>query len=90
MEQLVQTFTLGRSTVVTLPKSIGVKPGTKMKVRKRGEEIVLKPAKKEDAATIVRRLAGGMDFKKVFGKNLTPDELNKLFDEQYKNVLPRR
>lgn len=89
MEQTIQAFTLGKSTVVTIPKSLGVKPGTKMKIQKKGKIIVLKPEKKEDAAAIVQKLAGGMNFKKVFGKSLTPEDINKLIDEQYEHVLPR-
>lgn len=89
MEQIVQTFQLGTSTVVTLPKGLGIVPGQKFKVKKDRKGIVLKP-KKEDAASIVDKLKGGMNFKKVFGRNLTSEDLNKLFDEQYKDVLPRR
>lgn len=91
MKQIIQTFTLGRSVVATIPKSLGIKAGTKLQVQKLKDSIVFRPTKmKENNLAKVRKLAGGMNFKKVFGKSLTPDELNKIIDEQYKSVLPRR
>ncbi|MEK7517594.1 MAG: AbrB/MazE/SpoVT family DNA-binding domain-containing protein [Patescibacteria group bacterium] len=91
MKQIIQTFTLGRSVVATIPKDFGIKPGTKLQVQKLKDSIVFRPTKtKEDNLAKVKKLAGGMNFKKVFGHKLTPEELNKIIDEQYKNVLPRR
>lgn len=84
MIQTVQTFQLGKSTVVTLPKSLGIKPGIKLTIRKQKYHIVLKPVrKKEDAASIVKRLAGGIRFK----YSPTPEEMNKAYDEQYEEML---
>ena len=91
MRQIIHTFTLGRSVVATIPKDFGIKPGTKLQVQKLKDSIVFRPTKpKENNLAKVRKLSGGMNFKKVFGRSLTPEDLNKLFDEQYKNVLPRR
>lgn len=80
MNQIIQTFTLGRSVVATMPKFLGIEPGTKLQVQKLKDAILLRPTKtKENNLAKVRKLAGGMNFKKVFGKSLTPEELNKLF-----------
>lgn len=87
MSNIVQSFNLGRSTVVTLPKVLGIKAGQKFTVQKQKDKVVLKLVKKEDPADIIERLAGGMNLKEAFGKDLSPDELNKLFDEQYEEML---
>lgn len=90
MEQIVNTFGLGRSVVVTIPKSWGVKPGTPMKAKKHGQQITLHPIQSKSAAFVIRQLAGGLNFKKVLGKNLNPTQLNKLSNKQYEKVLPGR
>ena len=86
MINTVSAFQLGSSTVVTLPKNLGIKPGQKMKVKKMGDEIILKEERVDPIKTVAA-LAGGMNFKKAFGKSFTPGQLNKLYDEQYKKVL---
>jgi len=42
MSQTVQTFQLGTSTVVTLPKKLGIKPGQKLEIKKTKNGINLK------------------------------------------------
>lgn len=81
MTQVVQAFQLGSSTVVTLPKKLGIKPGDKFKVEESGKKITLKKAKmtKEQIHKLVEGLAGGLELK----KHLTPEGLNKLFEESY-------
>lgn len=89
MSDTVSAFQLGSSVVVTLPKKMGIKPGQKMKVKKIGNRIILKE-EKNDPVSLVASLAGGMNFKVAFGRSFTPSELKKLYDGQYKKVLPRR
>lgn len=88
MADTVQAFQLGTSTVVTLPKKLGIKPGQRLKFKKSKGKIILE--EKEDIKIMIKKLAGGMNFKKAFGGKITPEQLNKIFDEQYKKVLPRR
>jgi len=91
MNQIIQTFTLGKSVVATMPKFLGIKTGTKLQVQKLKDSIVFRPQKtREENIAKVRKLAGGMNFKKVFGRSLTPEEINKIIDEQYESVLPGR
>jgi len=91
MKQTVQTFMLGRSVVATIPKSLGIKPGTKLQVQKLKDGLIFRTTRKrEDNLAKVRKLAGGMNFKKVIGQKLTSEDINRLFDEQYKNLLSGR
>lgn len=90
MKQIIQTFTLGRSVVATMPKFLGIKPGTKLQVQKLRDGIMLRPTRAKNPVAIIDKIKGGLNFKKVFGKALTPEELNKIIDEQYESVLPRR
>lgn len=85
MMNTVSAFQLGSSTVITLPKYLGIKPGQKMKIKKIGKEIILE--EENDPVKKVMTLSGGMNFKKAFGKSFTSGELNKLYDKQYKKVL---
>lgn len=88
MNQTVQVFQLGSSTVVTLPKALGMKPGQKLRVEKSGKKIVLKPEKMDKDAIfkLVDRLAGGLKLK----KDLTPEQMNKELDRRYEDMLPGR
>lgn len=88
---MVQTFQLGSSTVVTLPKKLGIQSGQRLKIKKTGQNIVLKKAKMthEDIHKLVERLSGGLNLK----KHLTPEEINRALDEEYddhKIMLPGR
>ncbi len=47
MTQVVHTFQLGSSTVVTLPKKLGIKPGQKLEVKKSKNGATLKLEKKK-------------------------------------------
>lgn len=81
MEMIVHTFQLGSSTVVTLPKKLGIKPGQRLKIKKTGQNIVLKKEKmnSEDIHKLVERLAGGLKLK----KHLTAEEMDDLYEESY-------
>ena len=91
--QTVTTFKLGNSTVVTLPKSLGIDPGTKMKTRKLHKKIIMEPEKENTAKKIalVRKLAGGIRIPASLQKELTPEKLNKRYEKEvYGKLLPRR
>lgn len=66
MTEYVSTFQLGSSTVVTLPKKLGIKPGTKMEIKRSKNGAILKLGKKESLADILKRTqgawAGGTDW----------------------------
>lgn len=82
MADVVSVFQLGSSTVVTLPKKLGFKPGQKLKIRKFKKEVILE-AEEVSPADKILKLAGGMDFKKAFGKSPSPEELDKIYEESY-------
>jgi len=86
MSQTVQAFQLGSSTVVTVPKGLGIKPGQKLKVEKSGQKLVYKPQKmdKDEIHKLVEKLAGGARLK----KDLTPEEINEELDRRYEEMLP--
>lgn len=91
MQQVVKAFQLGNSTVITLPKELGIVPGQRLEVKKMRGNIVLKAKKlrEEEVRKLVDSLAGGLNLK----KHLTPEEINKVLDEEYEDhkiVLPRR
>lgn len=89
MPQFVQTFQLGSSTVVTLPKKLGIKPGQRLKIRKSKDRIILKAQKKmsdEEIHKLVESLSGGLNLK----YHPTPEEINKALAERYEEMLPRR
>lgn len=58
MTQIVSVFQLGSSTVVTLPKNLGIKPGQKLEVKKSKKGAILKLEKKESFADILKRTQG--------------------------------
>ena len=89
MYQTVQAFQLGSSTVVTLPKKLGIKPGQRLKIRKSKDKIILKTETKmsdEEISKLVKSLSGGLNLK----KNLTPEEINRELDRRYEDLLPGR
>ena len=45
MTNIVSVFQLGSSTVVTLPKKLGFKPGDKLRIEKTGQTIILEESK---------------------------------------------
>lgn len=89
MSEFVQAFQLGSSTVVTLPKKLGIKPGQRLKIRKSKDKIILKQTKKmtdEEISKLVKSLSGGLNLK----KDLTPEEINRELDRRYEDMLPGR
>lgn len=82
----VQTFQLGSSTVVTLPKGLGVQPGRKMSVTKKGKQLILKEEKlnEKEVEKLVKKLSGALEL----DYHPTPEELNKALDEEYGKLLP--
>ena len=56
MAEYVSTFQLGSSTVVTLPKKLGIKPGTKLEYKKTKNGVNLE--EKESLADILRKTQG--------------------------------
>lgn len=89
MSQFVQAFQLGSSTVVTLPKKMGIKPGQRLKIRKSKDKIILKQTKKmtdEEISKLIKSLSGGLNLK----KDLTPEEINEELDRRYEDMLPGR
>ncbi len=58
MTDIVSAFQLGTSTVITLPKKLGIKPGQKLEVKKSKNGAVLKLGKKESLAEILKRTQG--------------------------------
>ncbi len=79
------TFTLGTSTVLTLPKGLGIKAGVKTKIRKikSGLSIQLKTSPKKDVElahdlALIKKLAGGIKF----SSNLTPEQMNDIYDKE--------
>lgn len=86
MNYTVHAFQLGSSTVVTLPKELGVKPGQKLRIEKQGEKIILKEKKLSDtdAEKLVKSLSGKLKLK----YHPSPQELNKILNEEYEKMLP--
>lgn len=79
------TFTLGTSTVLTLPKWLGIKAGVKTKIKrvKSGLNIQLKTLPEKDKTlardiALIKKLAGGNKSKFT----LTPDEMNDIYDKE--------
>lgn len=83
MTEFVQTFQLGSSTVVTLPKKLGIRPGSKFSVKKSGKKVILQPEKmtREAIHKLVTRLSGGLKL----DKHPTPEEINKILDKEYED-----
>lgn len=66
MTQIVSAFQLGTSTVITLPKSLGIKPGTKLEIKKSKNGATLKMDKKKTLLEILEETRGAwadMDWK---------------------------
>lgn len=82
MTYTVQTFQLGSSTVVTLPKGLGIGPGEKLKVEKTGNKIILKEKKLSgvEVDKLVNKLSGHLKLE----RHLNAEELDRLYEESYK------
>lgn len=61
MADFVSAFQLGTSTVVTLPKKLGIKPGQKLEIKKSRNGAILKLGKKESLADILKRTQGAWE-----------------------------
>lgn len=87
MKDEVTAFQLGSSTVITLPKQLGIRPGQKIQVKREKRGIILKEKKmtKEEVKRLVESLAGGLELK----EGLTPEEMNEELDRRYEEMLPR-
>lgn len=87
MKDEVTAFQLGSSTVVTLPKELGIKPGQKLKVRKERHKIILQAKRVTEAGVkrLIESLAGGLRLK----DGLTPEEMNEELDKRYEEMLSR-
>lgn len=86
MKDEVTAFQLGSSTVITLPKELGIRPGSKLNIQKSKGKIVLqrkRKTKEEEIRKLVRSLAGGLRLK----TDLTPEEMNKELDRRYEEML---
>lgn len=83
MKDEVTAFQLGSSTVITLPKKLGIRPGSKLSVKKSGKRVILQPQKmtREEIHKLVRKLSGGLKL----DRHPTPEEMNKILDEEYEN-----
>ena len=81
MRDEVTAFQLGSSTVVTIPKHLGIKPGQKLMIKKDKKGILLKDKKMTEAEVrkLVRSLAGGLRLK----PDLTAEQLDDLYEESY-------
>lgn len=72
-------FQLGTSTVVTLPKGLGITPGTMIDFTPSKSVIHLKPKKQKlSDEQIIRKLAGGFRGGKI---DLTPQQMKELYDK---------
>lgn len=66
MSDTVSVFQLGTSTVVTLPKKLGIKPGQKLEIIKTRQGLTLKFDKKGSLLKVLERTRGAwadMDWK---------------------------
>lgn len=81
MNQTVQAFQLGSSTVVTIPKKFGIKPGQSLQMEKTGKKIIMKQKKmtQEQVHKLIESLAGGLNLK----KDLTAEQLDDLYEKSY-------
>ena len=88
MNQTVQTFQLGSSTVVTLPKYLGIKPGQKLTIKKSKRGVLLqdKQLTGEEVEKLINKLSGTMKLK----PGLTTRELKSELIRRYDDMLPGR
>ncbi|MEK7458047.1 MAG: hypothetical protein AAB612_00965 [Patescibacteria group bacterium] len=81
-------FILGTSTVITLPKSLEIVPGTRIEFLKKPYGMQMRKLKsrhvsaQEKSTTLkkkVQRLAGGLDG--LF-THVTPEDMTRVYDEE--------
>lgn len=71
------TFTLGTSTVITLPNQLGIAEGIKAKIRKFPKGLLI-TFDQADIASGVTRLAGGINV----SSKLSPRQINEIYDQE--------
>lgn len=55
MSDFVSAFQLGSSTVITLPKRLGIKPGQKLEIKKSKKGVILKLEKRGSLLEILEK-----------------------------------
>jgi hypothetical protein len=81
-------FTLGQSTVITLPKKWGIKPGTKITYKKTPQKVNLELTDFQIklALKYVKQHSGSIHL----NSPLTPEQMNDEYEKDtYGDVLPR-
>lgn len=80
----VTTFSLGTSTVLTLPKKLGIPAGVRAEMKKRRSSLLIDfvdipkgDRQLERDLTLIRKLSGGVPVT----SRLTPDDMNRVYDE---------
>lgn len=81
----VTAFQLGSSTVITLPKQLGIRSGQKFKIKKERKQVILKEKKlaEEEVRKLVKKLSGNARL-----KDITPQELKQELDRRYEEMFP--
>ena len=88
MAEYVSAFQLGSSTVITLPKKLGIKPGTKLEIKKSKNGLNLK-LEKESFAEVLKRTQGAwadMDWEEYDKKEKERREFELKASERRKNA----
>ena len=84
----VTVFNLGSSTVITIPKSLNLKAGTKMNITKHGSTITLEAQQTKtikDSLSLLKKLSGSL----TNSTTLSPKAAKKVYDEEvYSRLLP--
>lgn len=82
----VTTFSLGTSTVLTLPKKLGIPAGVRAEMKKRRSSLLVdfvdvpkenRQLELERDLTLIRKLSGGVPVT----SRLTPDDMNRVYDD---------
>lgn len=80
----VTTFSLGTSTVLTIPKKLGIPAGVRAEMKKRRSSLLVDfvdvPKGNrllERDLTLIRKLSGGVPVT----SRLTPDDMNRVYDD---------
>lgn len=80
----VTTFSLGTSTVLTIPKKLGIPAGVRAEMKKRRSSLLIDfvdipegDRQLERDLTLIRKLSGGVPVT----SRLAPDDMNRVYDE---------
>lgn len=78
------TFSLGTSTVLTLPKKLGIPAGVRAEMKKRRSSLLIDfvdvpkgNRQLERDLTLIRKLSGGVPVTSRFA----PDDMNRAYDD---------